>query len=256
MQNRPFFSIVTPSFNSVSTIEDTLSSVLKQEFKDYEYVVVDGGSTDGTTDILRKYELLFDGRMRWKSEPDSGIYNAFNKGCKQAIGKYVWIVNSDDYITPNALNVIYQQILFLPLTLVIGGTNFISIDGKLLNTRIVTQKDIVTAYKKDWMVPHPAMLIPKEFYENYGYYDESFRVVADKDLFHRYYKKGLRFFIIDKPITNMRDGGISSEINYSRERKERLQFLKNKYGYGISYICGVVMWNIRFIKQNYLERKR
>ena len=73
-------SIITPTFNSVSTIKDTLDSVLSQTYKDIDYVIVDGGSNDGTLEILKEYEYLFKGRLRWRSEPDKGIYDAMNKG--------------------------------------------------------------------------------------------------------------------------------------------------------------------------------
>ena len=74
-----FISILTPCWNSARTIERTIKSVLQQNFIDYEYIIVDGGSTDGTIGIIKKYEPLFDGRMKWKSEPDRGIYDAFNR---------------------------------------------------------------------------------------------------------------------------------------------------------------------------------
>ena len=80
---KPLFSIATPCWNSESTIERTIKSVLRQDFKDYEYIIVDGGSTDSTLDIIKKYEPLFEGRMQWKSEPDKGLYDAFNKDLYQ-----------------------------------------------------------------------------------------------------------------------------------------------------------------------------
>lgn len=103
MAHRPLFSIATPCYNSEKTIERTIKSVLQQEFKDYEYIIVDGGSTDGTLEIIKKYEPLFEGRMKWKSEPDKGIYDAFNKGVQRSSGYYCWNVNSDDWIEPDAL---------------------------------------------------------------------------------------------------------------------------------------------------------
>lgn len=103
MENKPLFSIATPCFNSVKTIERTIKSILAQKFKDYEYIIVDGGSTDGTLNIIQKYEPMFEGRMKWKSEPDKGLYDAFNKGVTRSKGIYCWNVNSDDYLEDDAL---------------------------------------------------------------------------------------------------------------------------------------------------------
>ena len=79
-------SIITVTYNSAATLRDTLESVLRQQYKDYEYIVVDGASTDGTIDMLRAYEPRFEGRMRWVSEPDRGLYDAMNKGIAMATG--------------------------------------------------------------------------------------------------------------------------------------------------------------------------
>ena len=98
MKKQPFFTIVTVCWNSDKTISRTIESVLEQDFKDYEYVIVDGGSTDNTIDIIKAYEPRFEGKLKYKSEPDKGIYDAFNKGIERATGKYIWLVNSDDYI--------------------------------------------------------------------------------------------------------------------------------------------------------------
>lgn len=135
MEHKPLFSIATPCFNSVKTIERTIKSILAQKFKDYEYIIVDGGSTDGTLDIIQKYEPMFEGRMKWKSEPDKGIYDAFNKGCQRAIGRFVWIVNSDDWMEDGAL----QKIANIDLNdnqIVIGGLNWIDERGEVYRTSI------------------------------------------------------------------------------------------------------------------------
>ena len=92
-------SIVTAAYNSGATLRDTMESVLRQTYKDIEYIVVDGGSGDDTMDIVREYEPLFGGRMRYVSEPDRGIYDAMNKGIGMATGDVVGILNSDDFYT-------------------------------------------------------------------------------------------------------------------------------------------------------------
>ena len=90
-------SLITATYNSAETLRDTMQSVLNQTFKDIDYIIVDGGSKDGTLDIVKEFEPLFEGRLRWVSEPDKGIYDAMNKGVKMAQGDVVGILNSDDF---------------------------------------------------------------------------------------------------------------------------------------------------------------
>ncbi len=92
-------SIVTATYNSGVSLRDTLESVLSQTYDDYEHIIVDGGSTDNTLDILREYEPRYKGRLKWHSEPDRGIYDAMNKGIIRATGELVGLLNSDDFYT-------------------------------------------------------------------------------------------------------------------------------------------------------------
>ena len=105
-------SLVTVSFNSAKTLADTIESVLRQDYDDYEYLVIDGGSTDGTVDILKKYEPQFSGKMHWISEPDQGMYDGINKGIRMATGDVVGIINSDDFYHRQD---IFQKERLLPL---------------------------------------------------------------------------------------------------------------------------------------------
>ena len=90
-------SIITVTFNSAATVRDSIESVLKQEYKDYEYLVIDGGSKDNTVDVIKEYEPMFEGLMRWISEKYKGMYDGINKGIRMATGDVVGIINSDDF---------------------------------------------------------------------------------------------------------------------------------------------------------------
>lgn len=249
MEHKPLFSIATPCFNSVKTIERTIKSILTQEFKDYEYIIVDGGSTDGTLDIIQKYEPMFEGRMKWKSEPDKGIYDAFNKGCQRAIGRFVWIVNSDDWMEDGAL----QKIANIDLNdnqIVIGGLNWIDERGEVSRTSIFNKRKIDYAYKTNRMIPHPATIVPKHIYEKYGYYNIKFKIAGDLDWFHRIYPKSdVKFTVINSPLNNMTIGGVSTSSNFKKEIRERKIFLKNKYGLGLMYIYNLLIWIVRYLRK-------
>ena len=108
----PFFSIVTVCYNSDKTIEQTIRSVLAQTYQDFEYIVIDGASTDNTLNIVKRYseKVEYKNKIRVYSEKDKGIYDAFNKGCRKAKGTYVWLVNSDDYIERDALSIVFEKV--------------------------------------------------------------------------------------------------------------------------------------------------
>lgn len=217
---KPLFSVVTVCRNSEKTISRTIESVLAQEFKDYEYIIVDGASSDSTVEIIRQYESLFEGRMHWTSEPDKGIYDAFNKGIRLALGEYVWIVNSDDYMEKDALKTISNALADLnpsPCAVLGFNTRFVKKNGETVILE-ASEKKIPKLYRRDWpLVPHTSIVVPKEVYSKYGMYDDRFKIMADVDWFHNIYKKGVEIIVVPKIITNMTEGGISTSITFSND---------------------------------------
>lgn len=240
MKTEPLFSIITVCYNSQKTIERTIKSVLHQDFKDYEYIIIDGSSTDGTVEIIKKYEPLFCGRMRWISEPDNGIYDAFNKGIRCSKGKLTWLVNSDDYIEKNALSVIsnaYSLYSTDNYPIISFAANFIK-DGKFVKKLYSSENGRIRAFKHNYQgIVHPATIIPKYVYNKVGMYDERFKIAGDKDFFHRAYKQGVYIEDVDKIITNMTFGGVSTNSHNDIMKKDQLLFFKNKYNsYVLSYL--------------------
>lgn len=231
---QPLFSIATPCFNSAKTIERTIKSVLAQEFKDYEYIIVDGGSTDGTLEIIKKYEPLFEGRMHWKSEPDKGLYDAFNKGIERSSGVYCWNVNSDDFIEPDALKnlkAIIEQQDQNNLPVISGSMHFLDDNGvKVLEVRSSNSDKCKKSFEQNSMgVVHPATVVPRSIYIKHGAFDSAFKIIGDIDWFHRTYGVGVPFVFTDIVITNMCDGGVSNQFNYKKSAKDRWLFLRHKY---------------------------
>lgn len=248
---RPFISIITPCWNREKTIERTIKSVLQQEFKDYEYIIVDGASTDGTLNIIKKYEPLFYGRMHWKSEPDSGLYNAFNKGCTRATGYYTWIVGSDDWIEPNALSVIHDALSkdINHESLLVGRVRFIDDKGNVKSVSPTPTLDSIRkTYNGDGMVSHPSTIVPKIVYERYGYYDEQFKIAADLDWFHRIYSKGVQYICSNSILTNFSETGSSNNFQYKRDLYERVLFLKHKYGKTPRFILSLLKWHFWYFR--------
>ena len=250
MLEHPYFSIATPCWNSAATIERTIKSVLAQGFKDYEYIIVDGGSTDGTLDIIKKYEPLFEGGMHWKSERDKGLYDAFNKGVERSTGVYCWNVNADDYMESDALAKVYKFIKENcpnETAVISGAMNFLSSEGSLIKVMKCDPDKLQYAYEHDFIgLNHPATLVPKSIYDQYGAFDPNFKIIGDADWYHRVYKAGVQFAITDEVITNMSDGGVSNLFIYKKSVRDRLYFLRKHYPNPLERFWRWLKWTKNF----------
>lgn len=203
-------SIITISYNSKKTIERTFQSVLKQSYRPLEYVLVDGGSTDGTIELIEKYISIFNASgisVSFKSKPDKGISDAFNKGIERATGEIIGITNSDDCIEDEALKVVASE--FDSNTDVVCG-DCLWIDE--LNKITYIRKSKIKELKKlkyEMVLMHPTCYVRKSAYQKYGMFDCNLKCVMDKDLMARFYKKGAVFKCISKTLAIMSAGGVS-----------------------------------------------
>ncbi len=252
MNNFPEFSIVTVCFNSEKTITKTIESVLVQKFNNYEYIIVDGVSNDGTMDIVKSYEAKFNGRLRYISEPDKGIYDAFNKGVRMSKGKYVWIVNSDDYIEPDALENLYK------ITSLYSSDNAPIITGGLRLVKNGNQEILIgtpekakIAYMKDYMgAAHPSTLIPKYIYNQIGLYDDRYNIAGDLAWFHNAYGRGIEYLFVETVITNMLCEGISSRPNFKKDLEDRILFFRSKYKNRLHRAIKGLRWCLHYVRLN------
>lgn len=197
----PTLSIVTVTYNSAATLQDTLRSVRHQSWQDFEHIVVDGGSTDGTLDLL---EAAGDS-IRWESERDAGIYDAMNKGIRRSRGRWIHILNSDDYY---ASDDVLSRVM---PSLIEDAVNYGDLirandDGSRVTQRYQFRKWplYVSAY-----LPHPSLIVSAQQYRTLGEYDTSFRVAADHDMILRLVKNYPANHI-PVPMTVMRQTGISA----------------------------------------------
>ncbi|MCX6790712.1 MAG: glycosyltransferase family 2 protein [Candidatus Gribaldobacteria bacterium] len=220
----PLVSVITVTLNSVKTLEKTIQSVLAQTYPCIEYIIVDGGSLDGTLEIIKKYESKI---TYWISEKDSGIYQAMNKGIKQAKGEWIHILNSDDYYTtPNALSDFIQRVKSDQNKFYYGTMYLENENGKRT----------VQKYPFNWLnywklyysayIAHPTLLVNQEQYQQIGLYDESFKIAADHDLILRLCKK-YRAQFLDVPLTVMSLGGASAKDNRKTFNEFKRVTIKN-----------------------------
>lgn len=245
------FSIITATFNSEKTIERTLDSVLQQDFQDYEYIIVDGGSKDDTINIIRSYEVKFKNKLKWRSELDKGIYDAFNKGIARSVGEFVWIVNSDDYIEPRSLSILAAKINSLDSKNVIiaGKMNYRNAEGSIIQILHSSAEKAAICYNTNGMgIPHPATIVHKSIYNLYGCYDSVFKICGDKDWFFRVYKKEVDILFVDFLLTNMTKGGISTRFLYWKNAKDHWRLLSKKYSNKLLVAYYFLRWSFHYLK--------
>lgn len=214
-------SIITIAYNSAETIEDTIKSVVSQDYPNIEYIIIDGNSKDETLKIVNRYR---DNIEIVVSEPDKGIYDAMNKGVENASGDLIGILNSDDFYSNNSVisNIVTK----------ISKENKDSIYADLVyvnreNTDEITRKWNSGEYSegmflKGWMPPHPTFFLKKECYDQFGSYSLKLKSAADYELMLRMlHKHKISTCYLPETITKMRVGGESNVSIKNRIRANR-----------------------------------
>ena len=204
-------SIITVSFNSVNTIDDTFMSVFSQDYNEIEYIVVDGGSNDGTLDIVEKYESKI---AHIISEPDKGIYDAMNKGISIASGDIIGILNSDDiYPKKDTISSVVSQFKKTKCQSIYGDLQYVN--AKNINK--VFRYWQANPYNKSnfkfgWMPPHPTFFVLKSVYDLFGTFNLNLSSSADYEIMFRFlYKHEISVQYLPKVLVKMRVGGQSNE---------------------------------------------
>lgn len=212
-------SIITATYNSAETINDTIKSVLCQTNKDFEYIIVDGGSTDETIDIVKSYESEFSGRLKWVSEKDKGIYDAMNKGIKMASGDIIGILNSDDFYTDeDVLQTVADNFLNHSVDAIYGDIHFVH-EGNLGKcVRYYSSKMFSPFWLRFGFMPaHPSFYCKKDVYDKAGLYRLDYKIGSDYEMMVRLFKKHkIVAKYIAKDFVTMRTGGASNSNVRSR----------------------------------------
>jgi len=203
-------SIITVALNNAEYIEACIQSVINQDYKNIEHIVIDGGSTDGTIDVIKKYE---DKITVWISEPDAGIYNAINKGIGMSSGDIIGMLHSDDlYIDAHVISNVVRKF---------GKDNVDSVYADLVYVERNNLSNVVRYYDSSvfqiskfaygWMPAHPSCFIRKNVYAKYGLYKTDYIIAADYELLVRFYAKHrISYSYLPKVIVKMRSGGLST----------------------------------------------
>ncbi len=215
-------SVITPCYNSEKTIEKTLVCIENQTYKNIEYIIMDGGSKDKTMDIINRHRDKLPKLLKVVSESDGGIYDAMNKGIKQASGHLIGIVNSDDWYEPNTIEQVVKHYQKQPYEVVYGMQRTL-LDGK---------EKLTVIYHHDFlpqqMITHPTCFVTKKTYEQFGLFDTQYRSAADYDLMLRFWEsRQVVFTPVMQVLSNFVLGGMSSSQTGVRENAR----IRYKRGY-------------------------
>ena len=231
-------SIITINYNNAEGLRKTLASVASQTYADIEHVIVDGGSTDGSVEVIREYEQSLTSRLsplasrlKWVSEKDTGIYNAMNKGIRMATGDYIQILNSGDMLfdahVTQRMTVHLEQINSQheePIGILYGNMIKVNAAGEVVGRSGYTEYSLRQFYSST--LNHDCAYIRKDLFEEYGLYDENLKIVSDWKWYLQAIGLGrVKPEYVDIDVTIFDDGGIS-ETNLALRNKERRQVLE------------------------------
>ena len=241
-------SIITSVYNNQETIAEAIDSVLSQTYPNIEYIIVDGGSTDNTVNIIKSYQDRLD---TFISEPDKGIYDGLNKGINLATGDVICFLHSDDLYSDNT---IIEQVAKAFI-----NSNVDSVYGDLTYVNKNDSSKVVRFWKSGgftlkklqygWMPPHPTFFVKRSSYQQYGLFDTSFKIAADYDLMLRFLGKyKISTHYIPNVLIKMRVGGESNKSlkNMIRKSTEDLQAMRNN---NIGGFLILIIKNLSKIKQ-------
>ncbi|MFY8078106.1 MAG: glycosyltransferase family 2 protein [Flavobacteriales bacterium] len=218
-------SLITVSYNSASTIADTLKSVQFQTYQDIEYIVVDGNSSDGTIEIVKQFLDASQGLVtKFLCERDKGIYDAMNKGLAMATGDIIGVLNSDDFYCSNdVIEEVVRAFQQNNTDCLYGDLNYVD----PIDTSKIVRKWRSGSFRKEnflrgWMPPHPTFFVRKTCYDRFGKFDTQFKSAADYELMLRFlFKESCSAVHLPKVMIHMRAGGVSNVSLKNRIRANR-----------------------------------
>ena len=238
MVSEPKVSVITTVYNAVATVEQTILSVLGQTYTNVEYIVIDGGSDDGTLEIIKKYQ---DRIAIITSGPDNGIADGFNKGIRLARGEWIGMINADDWFVPDAIE----------KTMINVSVDDDVCCGDLVLVGNDMQK--VRKSKVGWLnlgmyIMHPTCFVRAEVYRQTGLYDTRFKIAMDFDMFMRIKQKGFSIKYVEHVIAYMRLTGASN--NTKAMHLEEFAVMK-KYLHGYKYLISYVFKHLNKVRCRY-----
>ena len=230
MSTSPKISVVTPSFNSIHTIRDTIESVRSQDYRNWEHIVIDGGSTDGTVDLLKQYPHLI-----WLSEKDEGHYHAMNKGILRATGDVINILNADDCLRPGALSVVSEAFQKHPeWDALFGDIQYVNEAGNMIYRRKEARYDYnVLRYARVCYVIHQTLFVRKSVHDRLGLYrHKDYLNCCDYEFILRLGKNACKVGHVPRFLIDYRyhEHGQSADLRVLRNMRREAESICRDYG--------------------------
>ena len=257
MQNDfPLISIITPSYNQVEFIEDTILSVIGQNYPNFEYIIIDGGSSDGSVEIIKEYAHRL---AYWISEKDSGQSSAINKGFRRAAGKIICWINSDDILLPGALSAVGHYFSKNPdVMFVNGNTMRIDAQSKILFNNHILKQNKWFAKHGIFNIAQQSMFWRRELFDSIGYLDESMHCMMDLEFLIRIFESNVRIGQIDRTLAAIRIHGktktcLATDYWTQDKIKIRTLYCGNYDNENVSWFYFFLFVVIKMVKLKYLR---
>ena len=207
LKKKPLISVITVVLNGEKYLEEAILSVVKQTYDNVEYIIIDGGSTDKTIDIIRKYEHLID---YWISEKDNGLYNAMNKGIALSKGEFIGFVGSDDYLHLDTLEKLAKVAKKQTIDFTVGPVNMIKKNGQLLEKALVLPNFLEkNRFIFNMATHHLSFYVNKKIINEVGIFDENFKIRSDYDMTISVMSISKKYYSFFDSVGAFREGGIS-----------------------------------------------
>ena len=254
----PLISIIVAVYNGTKTLQQCIDSVAAQTYTNKELIIIDGGSKDGTVDLLKANSAQI---SYWISEPDCGIYSAFNKGLAQVKGDWICFLGADDYFwDAKVLELMAEQLTKLPpsIRVAYGQVRIVNAHGESFYQKGEQWWKMKERFKQYMCIPHQAVMHRRSLFELRGIFDDSFRIAGDYELLLRELRTGEAMFIPDIIVTAMRRGGLSSALSNSIEAMQefrRAQRMHGQYLPGLYWVVAMMRVYIRMLIWNLFREK-
>ena len=252
IENYPFFTILTASLNSVSTIKQTVESIKNQTFQNFEHIVIDGGSNDGTVEVLKKNEHAYN--LYWASKPDKGISNALNKGLKLAKGKYVLVLHADDcLLSPGILGYVFNLVKDQKFDIYSFPVLKERPDGAHLLYKPIR---VLWWHHFKTIFPHQGSFVHQRTFQALGGFRNNFSIAMDYDFFYRALKNNCSIKFEKKPVALMGGAGISSnDFELVKRLREEFQVHRLNEKNPLWRLAQIYFWMLYFPYKTVLFKK-
>lgn len=246
---KPLVSIVTVVFNCSNSLERTIQSVISQNYNNIQYIIIDGGSTDGSVEIIKTYSSFL---YYWVSEQDSGIYNAWNKGLKKATGDIIGILNADDWYFPDTINNVIEisKEIVEEKFIITGAIKKFKSNNSFYQC-VTNKKQFEQRIIKEMYINHPATFVSSAVYKDIGYFSENYRISSDYDFILRAHIRKIPFYFTNKILVNMDLGGTSNKFSNlclmcNEKYKIRKPYLNSFYNFITAklWLFGMIIKNL------------